>query len=142
MNPDPLQAPATGGHPVTVLVSNCGPHDARTVLGRLASVFPERAAADQVAVPAEDSPAPGASERPTVWTADLDAGASAEPPASGAPPQAAKEGIEGTVDVSVQGAPQDVATVRAALADAFSVRDSRAAAGDQEQDVELRLGPH
>ncbi|MFI5803544.1 hypothetical protein [Streptomyces sp. NPDC051561] len=112
---------------VTVTVTDCPAQDARTVLQALAEGFPssERGPGD---VPQET---PGAG--PTVWTSVF------EVPEDSAPAATASEALSGPVSVTLQGGPNEVATARKLLAEAFSVLDEGTAAGDQEQELSLRL---
>ncbi|MEU6848285.1 hypothetical protein ABZ930_41170 [Streptomyces sp. NPDC046716] len=116
---------APDNHLVTVTLSGCGDRDAHTVLSHLAAEFPDRS-------PAPDTLEAGGAS-PTVWTAEFDALADGSGTASAA------RAIDGPVSVTAQGAPNDVTTLRAALARAFTVDDEGSASGDQELDSRFRL---
>ncbi|MER5890830.1 hypothetical protein ABT160_44020 [Streptomyces sp. NPDC001941] len=116
--------------PVTVTLTDTDPAQATAVLDYLGTRFH---------LPATDDPARGASRQavpPTVWTAELDVAAAARPaPAAPGPP------LDGTVLLTVQGAPHDVDVLRGVLEDRFLVRDEGTVSGDQEREAQFRLGP-
>ncbi|MFJ9037243.1 hypothetical protein ACIRF8_11725 [Streptomyces sp. NPDC102406] len=122
----------SGDHPVTVTLSDCSDDDARRVLAYLTEGFPDRS-------PAQDTPGAD-STRVTVWTAELDVAAGA---GSASRPDGARgrDGIDGPVSLTAQGAPHDVTTVRAALAEAYGVRDVGSVSGDQERESQFLLTP-
>ncbi|MFF0745141.1 hypothetical protein ACFYVL_32545 [Streptomyces sp. NPDC004111] len=112
---------------VTVTITDCPARDARAVLAVLAAGFPssDRGPGD---VPQET---PGAG--PTVWTSVFDV---PEVPEKDA---AAPEPLSGPVTVTVQGAPRETALALDLLRGAFTVHDEGTAAGDQEQEVRVRV---
>ncbi|GAA2297133.1 hypothetical protein OKJ48_27360 [Streptomyces kunmingensis] len=116
-------------HPVTVTLSDCTDDDARRVLSFLAAEFSDRS-------PTQDTPGSD-STNTTVWTAELDV-AGGEGSASSA---SRADGIGGSVSLTAQGAPHDVATVRKALEAAFAVEDAGSVSGDQEIECQFRLVP-
>ncbi|MYT74930.1 MULTISPECIES: hypothetical protein [unclassified Streptomyces] len=120
-----MTSPTADGASVTVTLTDCTPEDARSVLTRLTSRFPDRSGTAN---------APSGEEHPTVWTAELDIGGDA--PASS--PHAT---IGGPVSVTAQGAPHDVSTLRAALTEDFGVEDAGTASGDQERESQFVLVP-
>ncbi|MFE6891337.1 hypothetical protein [Streptomyces sp. NPDC057694] len=113
------------GASVTVTLSNCTADDARSVLARLTSRFPDRSG---------NGTAPADETHPTVWTAELDIGAEA-------PGSVPDTKIGGPVSVTAQGAPHDVSRVRAALAEDFTVQDAGSVSGDQERESQFVLVP-
>jgi hypothetical protein len=117
----------TNDHPVTVTLSDCADDDARAVLSHLTAVFTDRS-------PTQDTPGAHTTHA-TVWTAELDV--ADEGSASQSSPPAA--GIDGAVCLTAQGAPHDVATVRKALTEAFTVEDAGSVSGDQELESQFRL---
>ncbi|WP_420037160.1 hypothetical protein ACN2WE_37465 [Streptomyces sp. cg28] len=122
-----MTSPTADGASVTVTLTDCTPEDARSVLTRLTSRFPDRSGTAN---------APSGEEHPTVWTAELDIGAAADAPAS-----SPHSTIDGPVSVTAQGAPHDVSTLRAALAEDFAVEDAGTASGDQERESQFVLVP-
>ncbi|MEU6847398.1 hypothetical protein ABZ930_36590 [Streptomyces sp. NPDC046716] len=118
---------APDNHLVTVTLSDCGDRDAHTVLSHLAAEFPDRS-------PAPDTLEAGGAS-PTVWTAEFDA--LADGPSTA--PKTGPRAIDGSVSVTAQGAPNDVTTLRAALARAFTVDDEGSTSGDQELDSRFRV---
>ncbi|WP_079159801.1 hypothetical protein [Streptomyces griseus] len=128
MNTTPEQ---TQGHQergdVVVAVTGCPKEDARTVFDVLSRSF----ASDR---PEGDAPEDASPERPTVWTATVDV----TEPGTGAEPAR----LSTPVTVEAQGGYWAVGRLREHLADAFAVRVVGTAAGDQEQEVRLRLESH
>ncbi|MEV5682730.1 MULTISPECIES: hypothetical protein [unclassified Streptomyces] len=115
------------GREVVVALTGCATEDARTVFEVLRRSFDS----DR---PGSDAPQEGAGPRPTVWMATVDvseARAPAEPAQLSAP-----------VTVDVQGGYWAVERLRGQLTGAFTVRVVGTAAGDQEEEVRLRLESH
>ncbi|MEU1127199.1 hypothetical protein ABZ371_27350 [Streptomyces sp. NPDC005899] len=112
---------------VVVAVTGCPKEDARTVFDVLRRSF----ASDR---PAGDTPEEASDNRPTVWTATVDV---TETKAGAEPAQ-----LSTPVTVEAQGGYWAVDRLREHLADAFAVRVVGTAAGDQEQEVRLRLESH
>ncbi|MGC5363478.1 hypothetical protein ACPXCE_17645 [Streptomyces sp. DT24] len=109
---------------VTVSLSGCAEGDAQTVFAVLSTSF----ASDRAP---EDVPHEESRSHPTVWAATVDVSrtkAVAGPATLSAP-----------VTVEAQGGYWAVDRLRQHLADAFTVRVIGTAAGDQEQEVRLRL---
>ncbi|MFH8568195.1 hypothetical protein [Streptomyces sp. NPDC017993] len=109
---------------VLVEVTGCDTADAHAVFSALRTSFDSDRAADDVP---QEMAGPGA----TVWTATFDVTdlrAEAEPRSLTAP-----------VTVSLQGGYWAVARLREALAAPFAVQVEGSVAGDQEQEVQLRL---
>ncbi|MBV1938811.1 hypothetical protein KUF83_19945 [Streptomyces sp. BV286] len=74
----------------------------------------------------------------TVYTASFDNGA----PAGGAQaPADEASGLSTSVTVTLQGSPEAVRRADETLSSAFTVHEEGVAAGDQEQERELRLEP-
>ncbi|MDF6022852.1 hypothetical protein [Streptomyces sp. JH34] len=112
---------------VVVAVTGCPKEDARTVFDVLRRSFDsDRPASD---VPEEES-----DTRPTVWTATVDV---SETKAGAGPAR-----LSVPVMVEAQGGYWAVDRLRKHLADAFTVRLVGTAAGDQEQEIRLRLESH
>ncbi|MFJ1592847.1 hypothetical protein ACIOD0_21790 [Kitasatospora albolonga] len=116
----------TDGHGQEVLVSlsRCDLADARSVFGVLGSAF----ASDR---DAGDEPGPTSGPRPTVWVTTVDV---SEPTAAAEPVK-----LTAPVTVDAQGGYWAVDRLRTHLTGAFTVRVVGTAAGDQEQEVRLRL---
>ncbi|MEU0134613.1 hypothetical protein ABZ172_11330 [Streptomyces sp. NPDC006296] len=112
---------------VVVAVTGCPTEDARTVFDVLRRSF----VSDR---PAGDTPESASDTRPTVWTATVDV--------SGAKAGAAPARLSAPVTVEAQGGYWAVDRLRRRLADAFTVRLVGTAAGDQEQEIRLRLESH
>lgn len=112
---------------VVVAVTGCPKEDARTVFDVLRRSF----VSDR---PASDTPEDVSDTRPTVWTATVDV---SEAKAGPGPAQ-----LSAPVMVEAQGGYWAVDRLRTHLADAFSVRLVGTAAGDQEQEIRLRLESH
>ncbi|MCX5414734.1 hypothetical protein [Streptomyces sp. NBC_00059] len=112
---------------VVVAVTGCPKDDARIVFDVLRRSF----VSDR---PASDAPEDASDTRPTVWTATVDVTevrTGPEPARLSAP-----------VTVEAQGGYWAVDRLREHLADAFAVRVVGTAAGDQEQEIRLRLESH
>jgi hypothetical protein len=73
----------------------------------------------------------------TVYTATFDNGA----PADGGRTPPAGSGLSTSVTVTLQGSPEAVRRADKTLSGAFNVHEEGVAAGDQEQERELRLKP-
>ncbi|MEU1213241.1 hypothetical protein ACFYSH_14195 [Streptomyces sp. NPDC005791] len=112
---------------VVVAVTGCPKEDAHTVFDVLRSSF----VSDR---PASDTPEDASDTRPTVWTATVDV---SETKAGPGPAQ-----LSVPVMVEAQGGYWAVDRLRKHLADAFTVRLVGTAAGDQEQEIRLRLESH
>ncbi|MCX4967697.1 hypothetical protein OHA98_23645 [Streptomyces sp. NBC_00654] len=115
------------GREVVVALTGCSTQDARTVFDVLRRSFDS----DR---PESDSPRQAEGPRPTVWMATVDvseARAVAEPAHLSAP-----------VMVDAQGGYWAVERLRQQLTGAFAVRVVGTAAGDQEEEVRLRLESH
>ncbi|MFI6655090.1 hypothetical protein ACIBL8_06175 [Streptomyces sp. NPDC050523] len=114
------------GTELTVTVSGGTVADARAVVQVLEPAFGS---------PEEDLPA---SDDVTVHTARF-----AHDPAHG--PSGSEHSVaghlSGAVTLTVQGAPQAVATARETLAHAFTTQDQGSVSGDQEQECQLLLEP-
>ncbi|MFD3516853.1 hypothetical protein [Streptomyces sp. NPDC058657] len=112
---------------VTATVTDCPAQDARVVFEVLAEGFPssDRAPGD---VPG-DTPGAG----PTVWTTVFDVPGAPESGGSAPDP------LSGPVTVTLQGAPHEVGLARKLLGAKFSVVGDGTAAGDQEQEVWVRV---
>ena len=109
---------------MVVTMSGCATEDAATVFDVLRRAFDsDRPAGD---VPEEASPT-----RPTVWVATVDV---SEAKAAGA---AARLSLPVTIDA--QGSYWAVDRLRTHLKDTFAVRIVGTAAGDQEEEIRLRL---
>ncbi|WP_432150221.1 hypothetical protein [Streptomyces sp. bgisy029] len=116
----------TAGHGEEVLVSlsRCDLADARSVFGVLGSAFDsDRDAGDE--------PEATSGPRPTVWVTTVDV---SEPKAAAEPVT-----LSAPVTVDAQGGYWAVDRLRTHLTGAFAVRVVGTAAGDQEQEVRLRL---
>jgi hypothetical protein len=114
------------GTQLTVTLSGGEAADAQTVVRALEGVF---GAPDEL--PTDESA--------TVRTATFSAGTDAGRGAPGAPRNAGR--LSTPVTVTVQGTPQAVRKASETLTRAFTARDEGAAAGDQEQERQLRLEP-
>jgi hypothetical protein len=109
---------------VTVEVDGCAAQDAHAVFTALRTTFVSDRAAD-------DIPQEMAGSGATVWTSTIDVtdvGTPAEPRTLTAP-----------VTVNLQGGYWAVARLREGLTSAFAVEVVGTAAGDQEEEVQLRL---
>ncbi|MDI3387891.1 hypothetical protein QIS99_17035 [Streptomyces sp. B-S-A8] len=120
-------ATARSARCVSVTLSDCRADEAHAVLDYLSSLFPYEECGR---VTPDRHP-----HTPNVWSASLDVTAVASP--SNVPRRPV--GVRGPVEVTLQGAPLDVAAVHAALEDAFSFHDEGTVSGDQEREVQLRI---
>ncbi|MER5897930.1 hypothetical protein [Streptomyces sp. NPDC001876] len=109
---------------VVVAVTGCAKEDARTVFDVLRRAFVSDRAAG-------DTPEEASTTRPTVWMATVDV---SEELAGARPTQ-----LSAPVTVEAQGGYWAVDRLRQHLADTFAVRVVGTAAGDQEQEIRLRL---
>lgn len=112
---------------VVVAVSGCAKEDARTVFDVLRRTF----LSDR---PESDTPKDASRTRPTVWVATVDV--------SEARAAAGPERLSAPVMLDAQGGYWAVDQLRRHLAGAFTVRVIGTAAGDQEQEIRLRLESH
>ncbi|MGW2280224.1 hypothetical protein [Streptomyces sp. NPDC001770] len=109
---------------VLVSLSECTTDDASTVFEVLRRSFTsDRSAAD--------SPSDTNGPRPTVWSATVDVSTKKE--AAGPVP------LAGPVTLDAQGGYWAVDRLRGHLGEVFSVEEVGTAAGDQEQELRLRL---
>lgn len=108
---------------VSVQLSDCGTDDVRAVFAMLSAVFD----CDREPIEAHWASA----DRPEICSAQFDVARRC-----GGPEPTA---LDGTVAAELQGPPLAVHRLREALAGAFAVREERSAAGDQEQQLWLRL---
>ncbi|BAG23586.1 MULTISPECIES: hypothetical protein [Streptomyces] len=109
---------------VVVSLSRCDSRDARTVFDVLATAF----ASDH---PMGETPVRASGPRPTVWVTTVDV---SQPRAAATPAR-----LTEPVTVEAQGGYRAVDRLRTHLAGAFAVSVVGTAAGDQEQEVRLRL---
>ncbi len=115
---------STAGQEVLVSLSRCDLADARSVFGVLGSAFDsDRDAGDE--------PEATSGPCPTVWVTTVDV---SEPKAAAHPVT-----LTAPVTVDAQGGYRAVDRLREHLTGAFAVRVVGTAAGDQEQEVRLRL---
>lgn len=112
------------GREVVVSLSGCDTQDARTVFDVLATAF----ASDH---PMGETPTSASGPRPTVWVTTVDV---SEPGAAAAPAR-----LTAPVTVDAQGGYWAVDRLRSHLTGAFVVSVVGTAAGDQEEEVRLRL---
>ncbi|MER7697947.1 MULTISPECIES: hypothetical protein [unclassified Streptomyces] len=112
------------GREVVVSLSRCDTQDARTVFDALAAAF----ASDH---PMGETPEPESGSRPTVWVTTVDV--------SEARTAAAPTRLTAPVTIDAQGGYWAVDRLRDHLTGAFAVSVVGTAAGDQEQEVRLRL---
>ncbi|MFJ6809580.1 hypothetical protein ACIQRK_26755 [Streptomyces anulatus] len=126
MNSTPEQSGENhpAGREVVVSLSGCDTQDARTVFDVLATAF----ASDH---PMGETPTSASGPRPTVWVTTVDV---SEPRAAAAPAR-----LIAPVTVDAQGGYWAVDRLRSHLTGAFVVRVVGTAAGDQEEEVRLRL---
>lgn len=110
-----------------VAVTGCPKEDARTVFDVLRRSFNS----DR---PAGDAPEEASDTRPTVWTATVDV---SETKGGSEPAQ-----LSTPVTVEAQGGYWAVDRLRKHLTESFTVRLVGTAAGDQEQEIRLRLESH
>ncbi|MDQ0982807.1 hypothetical protein [Streptomyces sp. V2I9] len=109
---------------VVVSLSRCDAQDARTVFDVLTAAF----ASDH---PMGETPEPSSGPRPDIWVTTVDV---TEPKADAGPAR-----LTAPVTVEAQGGYQAVDRLRTHLGGAFAVSVVGTAAGDQEQEVRLRL---
>ncbi|KAB1986021.1 hypothetical protein [Streptomyces triticiradicis] len=109
---------------VTVSLTGTSKEDAAAVFDVLRTAFPT----DRPPEVPEDPPG----SRPAVWTAEF-APADDRIPTGPAP-------LEGPVSATLQGGCLAVDLLREALDGAFAVRERGTASGDQEKEIDLRLG--
>ena len=109
----------------TVSLTGASEEDAATVFGVLRAVFPT----DR---PADDVPQTRPGGRSVVWSAEF------EPTREWSPPDPVS--LEGSVSATLQGDYRAVDRLFEVLSVAFAVHQWGAAAGDQEKEVDLRLG--
>ncbi|GAA0482770.1 MULTISPECIES: hypothetical protein [Streptomyces] len=109
---------------VTVECSGCKPEDAQAIFTALRTSFASDRSAD-------DAPRETAGGGPSVWTATFDVNQSRDTPG---PTQ-----LTAPCTVTLQGGYQAVDQLRKALLPAFVVSVVGTAAGDQEEEVQLRL---
>ncbi|MFC4031926.1 hypothetical protein ACFO3J_10580 [Streptomyces polygonati] len=109
---------------VAVTLDGCAKEDARTVLTALNTSF----SSDR---PSDDEPADDKAGRPTVWTATYDVSRTLALPGPAR--------LSEPVTMTAQGGYRAVDRLRESLAEAFAVRVVGTAAGDQEQEAQLRL---
>lgn len=105
-------------------LSGCRPEDAHVVFGTLRTLFASDRASD-------DRPQEVTGARPTVWSSTFDV--------SEVRQQADPARLSGPVTADVQGGYWSVAKLQEGLTGAFAVEVLGTAAGDQEQEVQLRL---
>jgi hypothetical protein len=109
----------------TVSLTEASKEDAATVFGVLRIAFPT----DR---PADDVPQEQPGEQSAVWSAEFE-------PTQEWIPTGPME-LEGTVTATLQGSYVAVDRLREALGVAFAVQERGTASGDQEKEVDLRLG--
>ncbi|MGW1215059.1 hypothetical protein ACWD5F_36085 [Streptomyces sp. NPDC002499] len=109
----------------TVSLTGASKEDAATVFGVLRMAFPT----DR---PPEDVPQDQPGDRSAVWTAEF------EPTQEWIPTGPIP--LEGLVSATLQGSYVAVDRLREALDVAFAVQERGSASGDQENEVDLRLG--
>ncbi|MEU8793218.1 hypothetical protein [Streptomyces sp. NPDC048643] len=110
---------------VTVSLTGASKEDAATVFGVLRTAFPT----DR---PAEDVLQERPGEQHAVWTAEF------EPTEERIP--TGPTSLEGSVAATLQGGYVAVDLLCDALGGSFAVREQGSASGDQEKEVDLRLG--
>ncbi|MGW9046117.1 hypothetical protein ACWGQL_26665 [Streptomyces lydicus] len=113
-----------GADQVQVEITDCPADDAHTVVGALNALFSSDRAT-------EDAPQGSAGPGPTVWAMTVDV---SEEPAAAQPCR-----LTGPVTVTLQGGPWAADRLHTGLASVFTVQDVGSAAGDQEQERQLRL---
>ncbi|MGW8376724.1 hypothetical protein [Streptomyces sp. ODS28] len=109
---------------VSVQVSGCHKEDAQTLFAVLGGAY---ACDREQGREPEETPGP----HHTVWSSAYEVG---EPKRHPEPTV-----LQGTVTADVQGAPRAVSRVKDTLGEAFAVRVEGLTAGDQEQELRLRL---
>ncbi|WP_212914690.1 hypothetical protein [Streptomyces sp. TS71-3] len=112
------------GTQVLVEVSGCSESDAHAVFETLRDFFPSDRGAADVPHAASDT-------QPTIWAGTFDV--------RGGPGSAAPRRLTAPVTVDVQGGYHAVDQLRDTLSAAFAVEILGTAAGDQENEVQLRL---
>lgn len=110
---------------VTVSLTGASKEDAATVFGVLRTAFPT----DR---PSDDVPQEQPGDQPAVWTAQF------EPTQEWIPTGPLP--LAGQVTATLQGGYVAVDQLREALSAAFAVQERGTASGDQEKEVDLRLG--
>lgn len=114
----------TSAAEVSVTLSKCRKEDARALFRALGGAFEcDRGSAG----PADNAPG----GHPTVWSTMVDV--------TDVHGHAEPARLSGPVTADIQGAPHAVAVLKETLAEVFSVRLESLTAGDQEQEVRLRL---
>ncbi|MFI9358891.1 hypothetical protein [Streptomyces lydicus] len=113
-----------GADQVQVEITDCPADDAHTVVGALNALFSSDRAT-------EDAPQGSAGPGPTVWAMTVDV---SEEPAAAQPCR-----LTVPVTVTLQGGPWAADRLHTGLASVFTVQDVGSAAGDQEQERQLRL---
>ncbi|MCX5401400.1 hypothetical protein [Streptomyces sp. NBC_00102] len=109
---------------VLVSLSECTTDDASTVFEVLRRSFTsDRAAAD--------APTDANAPRPTIWSATVDVSTKKE--------SAGPASLAGPVTLDAQGGYWAVDRLKGHLGEVFSVEDIGTAAGDQEEEVRMRL---
>ena len=116
--------PAGTDAQVAITLDSCCTEDAHAVLAALHATFPSDRSP-------EDVPAEAPNGRPMVWSATFDVSRTLG--------LAGPSKLTEPVVVTAQGGYHAVDRVRESLAQAFSVRVVGTAAGDQEEEVRLRL---
>lgn len=109
---------------VTVELSGCEAEDAQAVFGALRTAFASDRASD-------DRPQEVTGARPTVWSATFDVSEIRE--------KAGPTRLIRPVTADIQGGYWAVARLQESLTGAFAVEVLGTAAGDQEQEAQLRL---
>lgn len=123
----PTDQPDAAYHPgaeVLVEVTGCATQDAHAVFSALRTSFSSDRAADDVPREVEGA-------GPTVWTATFDVTDFLK--------EAAPQRLTAPVTVTLQGGYWAVRRLREGLTPAFAVQVVGTAAGDQEEEVQLRL---
>lgn len=116
--------PAGTAAQVAITLDSCCKEDAQAVLAALHASF----ASDRSP---QDMPGDAPNGRPMVWVATFDVSRSL------GQPEPAR--LTEPVVITAQGGYRAVDRLRESLADAFSVRVTGTASGDQEEEVRLRL---
>ncbi|MEW2113952.1 hypothetical protein AB0945_01940 [Streptomyces sp. NPDC005474] len=109
----------------TVSLTGASKEDSATVFEVLRTAFPTDRPADEV-------PQGQPGDRSAVWTAEF------EPTQEWIP--TGPTPLEGSVAATIQGGYLAVDRLREALSAAFDVQERGTASGDQEKEVDLRLG--
>ncbi|MEU6328498.1 hypothetical protein ABZ851_14645 [Streptomyces sp. NPDC047049] len=113
-----------GAAQVQVQLTDCPPEDAHTVFTALDTLFVSDRTKD-------DAPRGPEGTGPVVWAATIDVSDAAAPTV----PRRLTEPVAATV----QGSYWAAGRLRSGLESAFTVRETGATSGDQEQEVQLRL---